>query len=290
LFRIRNYAVAILAVFLSAVAFFGAIVFLPRWFQFVLEASPTASGLYLLPLMAGVIISSIGSGIIVSKTGRYKWLVTGALAVLAVGLYLSTGLTADVELTTLSLWMFIAGLGVGPTLSVFTIIIQSSVPFSSLGVATGNLTFFRQIGATVGLALVGTVFADSFVERLQPELIKSGVPEAAAGMVGQFTSAGGADLTQVTKDPLPERLAQILPLAGIVDEVVAGIYQAFSLAVADTFWIGLVATLIAMVVVAVGLRDEPFKGPEDPDGTAEAGASVGIVANSQEQERTSRDE
>jgi len=164
------------------------------------------------------------------------------------------------------------------------------VPFSSLGVATGNLTFFRQIGATVGLALVGTVFADSFVERLQPELIKSGVPEAAAGMVGQFTSAGGADLTQVTKDPLPERLAQILPLADIVDEVVAGIYQAFSLAVADTFWIGLVATLIAMVVVAVGLRDEPFKGPEDPDGTAEAGASVGIVANSQEQERTSRDE
>jgi hypothetical protein len=116
----------------TAIAFFGAIVFLPRWFQFVQEVSPTESGLYLLPLMGGVIISSIGSGILVSRTGHFKWLVTGSLVVLAVGLYLSTGLDASTEMPTLWLWMFICGLGVGPTLSVFTIVVQASVPFDRL--------------------------------------------------------------------------------------------------------------------------------------------------------------
>jgi EmrB/QacA subfamily drug resistance transporter len=273
LFRIRNFTVTIAAVFLSAIAFFGAIVFLPRWFQFVQEVSPTESGLYLLPLTLGVIIGSIGGGIIVSKTGRYKWLVTGALVLLAIGLWLSTGLTAGTDLTMLWLWVFVAGLGVGPTLSVFTIVIQASVPFSRLGVATGNLTFFRQVGASVGLALVGTVFADSFRDRLNPELVAAGVPEQMAGTVEQFSTAGGADITQVTDVSLAEQLAQVPFLADIVDEVVAGIYNAFSLAIADTFWIGFAATLVALAVVAVALQDKPIRSlASGPAGAAQAGS------------------
>jgi hypothetical protein len=155
--------------------------------------------------------------------------------------------------------MFVAGLGVGPTLSVFTIVIQASVPFSRLGVATGNLTFFRQVGASVGLALVGTVFADSFRERLEPELVTAGVPEQLAGTVSQFSSSGGGDITQVSDVSLAQQLAGVPPLAGMVEEIVAGTYQAFSLAVADTFWIGLVATLVAMVVMAVGLQDKRLR-------------------------------
>jgi len=263
LFRIRNFSVTITAVFLSAIAFFGAIVFLPRWFQFVQEVSPTLSGLYLLPLTFGVIVGSVGGGIIVSKTGRYKRLLVVALVLLAVGLYLSTGLTATTELPLLWLWVFVAGLGVGPTLSVFTIVTQASVPFSRLGVATGNLTFFRQVGASVGLAFVGTVFADSFSERLMPELTTAGVPARMAGMVEEFTSAGGGDLTQVSDVSLSEQLAQVPPLAGIVDELVTGIYAAFSLAIADTFWIGLVVTLAALAVVAIGLQNKPIRALGD---------------------------
>jgi MFS family permease len=259
LFRVRNFTVTITAVLLTAIAFFGAIVFLPRWFQFVQEVSPTASGLYVLPLTFGVIISSVSSGIIVSKTGRYKWLLAGALVLLTVGLFLSTRLTATTELPVLWLWMFVAGLGVGPTLSVFTIVIQASVPFSRLGVATGNLTFFRQIGASVGLALVGTVFADSFGERLRPELARAGVPDQIAGMVDDFTTSNGGDLTQVSDVPLAEQLGQVPPLAGMVDELVAGIHEAFSLAIADTFWIGLVVTVVALAVVTIGLQDKPIR-------------------------------
>ena len=119
--------------FFASFAFFGAIIFLPRWFQVVQGFSPTNSGLAALPLMVGLIFSSIVSGLIVSRTGRYKWLLVGADR--AHGRrppLLMTQLTADdADSPIVWLWMFIAGLGVGPTFSVFTIVIQNAVPFSS---------------------------------------------------------------------------------------------------------------------------------------------------------------
>jgi hypothetical protein len=154
--------------------------------------------------------------------------------------------------------MFLAGLGVGPTLSVFTIVIQASVPFSRLGVASGNLTFFRQVGGSVGLALVGTIFADAFSARLAPSLVAEGVPPQVASMVGRFGGAGG-DLTQVGAS-LEERLRAVPALEGMVTQVVAGIKEAFSLAIADTFWLALAATLVALAVVVVGLRDVQLAG------------------------------
>lgn len=283
LFRVRNYWVTILATFLAAVAFFSAIVFLPRWFQFVEEVSPTESGLYLLPLTAGVIISSVGGGILVSRSGRYKWLASGALLLLSIGLLLHTRLDAGTDMPMLWLWMFVAGLGVGPTLSVFTIVIQASVPFSRLGVATGNLTFFRQVGASVGLALVGTIFADSFATRLRPELVTAGVPDPVAGMVEQLSSTGGRDITQVSDVSLAQQLAQVPALSGLVEQVVAGVHQAFSLAIADTFWIALAAAVVALGVIVVGLRDVPIRSPRESvedegvgEGTAEGEAEVAL--------------
>jgi MFS family permease len=260
--------VTILATFLASIGFFGAVIFLPRLFQFVEGASPTESGLRILPLLAGVILSSIVSGALVSRTGRFKWVVTGALAIMSVGILLFTGLGARTDLPVLWGWMFVAGLGVGPTLSVFTIVIQASVPFSRLGVATGNLVFFRQIGGSVGLAVVGTIFAESFASRLQPSLVEAGVPAQQAAAVAAM-SASGSDLTQVGGTSLPDQLAQVPALQGLVDQVVAGIYQAFSLAIGDTFWLGLAATLVALVVVTIGLRDVPLLGRSEVGGPSE---------------------
>ncbi len=187
---------------------------------------------------------------------------------MSVGILLFTGLGARTDLPLLWGWMFLAGLGVGPTLSVFTIVIQASVPFSRLGVATGNLVFFRQIGGSVGLAVVGTVFAQQFASRLQPSLLEAGVPAQQAAMVADMAAKGG-DLTQVGGVSLPDQLAQVPPLAGIVDQVVAGIYQAFSQAIGDTFWLGLGATLVALVVVTIGLRDVPLLGRGESAGPGE---------------------
>lgn len=152
LWKGRTYSATMVSVFFAAFAFFGAIVFLPRWFQVVENFSPTNSGLAALPLMIGLISSSIISGLIVSRTGRYKFLIVGAVVLMGFAVFLMTGLTKDTPVPVVWLWMFIAGLGVGPTFSVPTIVIQNAVPFRQLGVATSNLTFFRQIGGTIALA------------------------------------------------------------------------------------------------------------------------------------------
>src|SRR6478672_30410 len=170
LFRNRTYASSMLSTFFAAFAFFGAIVFLPRWFQIVQGFSPTNSGLAALPLVIGLIGSSIGSGLFVARTGRYKWLLVGAISLMAVAMLLMTQLRADTPIGVVWFWMFIAGLGVGPTFAVFTLVVQNAVPFQFLGVATSNLTFFRQIGGSVALAIVGTIFGTKFTEQLVPSI------------------------------------------------------------------------------------------------------------------------
>src|SRR6186713_359756 len=177
LWKSRTYSASMVSTFFAAFAFFGAIVFLPRWFQVVENFSPTNSGLAGLPLMVGLIGSSIVSGLVVSRTGRYKWLLVGAIATMGLATLFMTQLTKDTPVPVVWLWMFIASLGVGPTFSVFTIVIQNAVPFKQLGVATSNLTFFRQIGGTISLAFVGTIFATSFEDNLIPQMTAAGVPQ-----------------------------------------------------------------------------------------------------------------
>jgi EmrB/QacA subfamily drug resistance transporter len=268
LFRIRTYTSSMIATFFASFAFFGAIIFLPRWFQFVQGFSPTFSGLAALPLMVGLIFSSIVSGLIVSRTGRYKWLTVGAIVVMGIATALMTQLRADTPLPIVWSWMFIAGLGVGPTFAVFTIIVQNAVPFNELGVATSNLTFFRQIGGTVALAIVGTIFATSFQDQLGPQLGAAGVPAQVVTGFAQASSSGALDFNQLTAvgdlgkailANMPEALRPaIQPFIG---NIVTGIHEAFSLGVASTFWIGVVAAAIAALAAAsmreLALRKTP---------------------------------
>jgi len=147
LWKDRTYAASIAATFLISFGFFGAAVFLPQWFQFVQGATPTNSGLYSLALLAGMILSSVGAGILVSRTGRYKAIVLGGIVLMAVGLLLMTNLRADTPLPILWAWMFVTGFGIGPTLSVFRSSSRNAVPIRSLGVATSNLTFSARSAA-----------------------------------------------------------------------------------------------------------------------------------------------
>jgi EmrB/QacA subfamily drug resistance transporter len=252
LFRIRTYSSSMVATFFAAFAFFGAIVFLPRWFQFVHGFSPTYSGLAALPLMVGLIFSSIASGLIVSRTGRYKWLTVGAIVLMGVATLLMTQLTADTPLPVVWFWMFLAGLGVGPTFAVFTIIVQNAVPFHELGVATSNLTFFRQIGGSVSLAIVGTIFATAFGEQLAPQMTSAGVPPEVIAGFGKATASGELDFNRLTSvGDLGKVLAAAFPdFAPFVTQIVAGIHEAFSLAVAQTFWLGVVAAAIAAIAAS----------------------------------------
>jgi EmrB/QacA subfamily drug resistance transporter len=256
LFRIRTYASSMVSTFFAAFAFFGAIIFLPRWFQIVQGFSPTNSGLAALPLVIGLIGSSVGSGLIVARTGRYKWLLVGAIALMGVAMLLMTQLRADTPVPIVWLWMFIAGLGVGPTFSVFTLVVQNAVPFHYLGVATANLTFFRQIGGTVALAIVGTVFATAFQSEVIPQMTAAGVPPDITAPFQAAISSGAVDLNQLTGtgDLGQTILASAGPFAAqlqpFITNVVAGIHGAFSLAVSQTFWIGVVASILAVIAAA----------------------------------------
>jgi EmrB/QacA subfamily drug resistance transporter len=257
LFRNRTYASSMVSTFFASFAFFGAIIFLPRWFQFVHSFSPTNSGLAVLPLMAGLIFSSIVSGLIVSRTGKYKWLLVGAILVMGLATALMTQLTADTPLPVVWLWMFIAGLGVGPTFSVFTIVVQNAVPFSVLGVATSNLTFFRQIGGAVALAVVGTIFGSTFLEKIAPEMTKAGVPPEVVAGFGQATASGQLDFNNLTGvGDLGAAILAAVPaeakavIEPFIGQIVTGLHSAFSLAVAQTFWIGVGASIIAAIAAA----------------------------------------
>jgi EmrB/QacA subfamily drug resistance transporter len=270
LFRIRTYTASMIATFFASFAFFGAIIFLPRWFQIVEGFSPTNSGLAALPLMVGLIASSIGSGLIVARTGRYKWLLVGAIVLMGVSTALMTQLTATTPLETVWFWMFLSGLGVGPTFSVFTIVVQNAVPFHELGVATSNLTFFRQIGGTVALAIVGTIFGATFTEQLAPQFAAAGVPAQVVQGFTQASSSGQLDFNQLTgvgdlgASILASVPAEARPfIEPYIANIVAGIHQAFSLGVAQTFWIGVGAAIVA-ALAAIGMQELTLRASNAP--------------------------
>ncbi len=280
LWKGRTYSATMVSVFFAAFAFFGAIVFLPRWFQVVEGFSPTNSGLAALPLMVGLIASSIISGLIVSRTGRYKWLIVGSVAIMGFAVLLMTQLTKDTPVPVVWLWMFIAGIGVGPTFSVPTIVIQNAVPFRQLGVATSNLTFFRQIGGTVSLAFVGTIFATSFEDNLIPQMTAAGVPQQVTDGFTQASNSGAFDTSSLTgvgdlgaailKAIPPEFQAAVQPYIGAMVE---GVHGAFSLATAQTFWLGVAGSVIALIA-AVAIKEIPLRTTNEAPVPAAAAAGA----------------
>lgn len=289
LWRGRTYSASMISTFFAAFAFFGAVVFLPRWFQVVESFTPTDSGLAALPLMVGLIGSSIAAGYFVARTGRYKWLLVSALVLMGFAVGLMTQLTKDTPLAVVWFWMFLAGLGVGPTFSVFTIVIQNAVPFHELGVATSNLTFFRQIGGTVALAFVGTIFGTTFNEELVPQMLAAGVPQQVVDGFGQATASGQMDLSQLTGvGDMGAAILAAVPAAfqdaikPFIPAMVEGIHGAFSLATAQTFWLGVAGAALA-AIAAVAIKEIPLRTSNDapvPTQSRAEAAAPGVVVPS----------
>ena len=152
---------------------------------------PRCRGYQILPLLGGLIFSAVASGQIVGRTGRYRLLIFGALVAMAVGLFMLTHLRADTPLPVLWAWMFMTGLGVGPTFAVFPLVVQNNVPVRQIGTATSNLTFFQQVGGTVGLALTGTIFARRWPTSCRASSASAGVPPAGRGALAAAAASTG---------------------------------------------------------------------------------------------------
>jgi EmrB/QacA subfamily drug resistance transporter len=276
-FRNRSYTTINAATFLVAFGFFCAIIFLPRYFQAVEGLSATASGYRTWPLMLGLILSSTLSGVIVSRTGKYKLMLIGAAALLTIGMYLMTRLQIGTGYWTLSLWMLIAGLGVGPTFSVTTVALQNAVPVRRIGVATSNLTFFRQIGGSVGLAIAGSIFALTFASQLPTSLSNAGVPPA---VVSHFAAGSGAATNSLTGvGDLTTQLNAQLPAATkpLIPRISTGIQADLSGSIAGLMWLGAGASLAAFLLF-LRLPELPLRRTTTAEEEAKRGVPAVAVA------------
>ncbi|WP_246115545.1 MDR family MFS transporter [Trebonia kvetii] len=193
LFTNRVFSVTSLVGFVVGFGMFGAIAFLPAFFQVVRGISPTISGLYLLPMMAGVLAVSIGSGQVIARTGKYRYFPIAGTALMTLGLYLISLMSPTTSTLQDSLSMLLLGMGLGGVMQVLVIIVQNGVPHSELGVATSGATFFRSIGGSFGTAIFGAIFANVLVGNLASHLHGIGLP-------GGFSTS---DITPATLAKLP---------------------------------------------------------------------------------------
>jgi EmrB/QacA subfamily drug resistance transporter len=267
LWRERTYAGSIVATFFAAFGFFSATIFLPRFYQVVKGDSATISGYELFPLLLGVIIASIVSGQIVARTGKYKVLLLVSVALVGIGSLLFTNLAATSDPWAIRFWQFVLGVGIGPTLAVFTIVIQNAVPFSKLGVATSNLTFFRQIGGVVGLSIAGSLFGSQVADQIPVRLVANGVSQqTVAGFQGRGFDVNsvvgvGGNLGQSILSQVPAAFrSQVEPL---LPKIVTSIYESIASAIGQIFWFGLGTAILAFVAVLV-IRELPLRSSLGP--------------------------
>jgi EmrB/QacA subfamily drug resistance transporter len=236
LFRNRVFSATSAVGFIVGFSMFGAITYLPTYLQVVRGASPTGSGLELLPLMGGLLVTSIGSGILISRWGRYKIFPIVGTAIMIVGLYLFSRLGIHTSTLTISLYMVVLGLGLGCVMQVLVIVVQNAVPHSELGVATSGATFFRSIGGSFGTAIFGAIFANVLTGNLGRYLAGVRLPPG-------FSGTAGASPAALAKLPPPVH-------AGYIQAVNASLHPVFLWAVP----FGILAFAITWLVKEVPLR------------------------------------
>jgi EmrB/QacA subfamily drug resistance transporter len=159
LFRSSVFNVSSAMGFTIGMAMFGAIVFIPLYLQLVYGASPTSSGLRLLPLMAGLLVAAVGSGRIISRIGRYKPFPIAGTAILVGGMFLLSLLGVGTAPWLASLYMLVVGVGIGLVMQVLVLVVQNDARPEDMGVVTSTATFFRSVGGSFGVAIFGAIFA-----------------------------------------------------------------------------------------------------------------------------------
>jgi EmrB/QacA subfamily drug resistance transporter len=203
------FAAAGVDALLVGFAMFGAITFLPLYYQVVRDKSPTVSGLEILPLMAGLLLTSIVGGLLVSRTGKYRIFPIVGTAIMTVGLFMLSELSPTSSTAFAVTSMFVAGFGIGLVMQVLVVAVQNAVDYRDLGVATSGNTLFRNIGSCVGVAVIGTVFATELATRIQ-----NAFPNAPSGQVGTSHLSTAA----VAKLPPAAHAAVLQAYAGALDQ------------------------------------------------------------------------
>ncbi|MFZ4894144.1 MDR family MFS transporter [Plantibacter sp. Mn2098] len=198
LFRDRNFNLTTIAGLITGIAMFGALAYLPTYLQMVTGVNATEAGFLMIPMMAALLISSIVTGQLVSKTGRYKWMPIVGTTIVAVALVLLSTMTPELPIWILCTFLAVMGLGLGMSMQILILIVQNSFPVSQVGTATASNNYFRQIGASLGSAIVGSLFVAKLTDLLGTRL-----PAAAGGAgadTNSFTPAAVRALPKPVRD------------------------------------------------------------------------------------------
>jgi predicted MFS family arabinose efflux permease len=254
LWRNPVFSVATGLEFLVGFAMFGAIIFLPLYLQTVGGASATNSGLLILPLMAGVMTTSIWSGRLITKTGRYKIFPIVGTLTMALGLYLLSTMTLGTSRLLSSIYMIVVGGGMGLIIQVMVIAVQNAVEHRDLGTATGAETFMRSIGGAFGVAVSGAILTNRLGYWL-PRVLPAG-----ASMLVKSASTLAAS---------PDAVAKLPP------QVKHGVLLALSRSIRVVFLFAVPLSLLAFAVCWF-LKENPLRETAHV-GLAEAGIEAGLT-------------
>lgn len=248
LFRSRVFSTANLAGFLVSMAFMSTVSFLPLFMQLGQGIPATASGLSMLPMMAGIMISSIASGRLVSRTGTYKPFMIAGVLTAALGIWLLSRMHADTSSLDLAWRMLVLGIGLGPGQNLFSLAVQNAMPIARMGVVTSSSQFFRQIGSTVGVAVFGTILTNKLNAGLGQ--VMPGVDVGKLQAMGAEAGASGG-----------------LSLPPFVKETIAtAVTGTFALGI----WLVVAALLVVLLIPQIPMRETPVApGSAAPDPSGE---------------------
>ncbi|MBI0584134.1 MAG: MFS transporter [Methanomassiliicoccus sp.] len=243
LFREPIFTLGCGGLFVIALGMFGVITYLPLFLQAVVGMSASNSGELIIPLMMGVMLTSITSGFLLRHTGYKVWLIAGP-PVSALGLYLLSTLHIGSSATDAVLFLFITGAGMGAVMSNFIVAAQNVMPKSDMGVASGSMSLFRSIGGTVGVAFLGGILNSRMLQELSLHL----TPEQLASLPTDANSVGQL-LLVVTEPPIPEFLLDAIRLS-------------LSNSITYIFFIGSIIVL-GSIVFSIFVRSVPLKTSEE---------------------------
>ncbi|OKJ56640.1 MDR family MFS transporter [Streptomyces sp. CB02115] len=258
LFRMRTFALVAVISFVIGFAMFGAMTYLPTFLQVVHDITPTMSGVHMLPMVFGLLITSTGSGQIVSRTGRWKVFPILGTAITAVGLLLLHQLDENSSTWLMSTYFFVFGAGLGLVMQVLVLVAQNSVSYQDLGVATSGVTFFRSIGSAFGVAIFGTIFANRLTGQLTDALAGQSLPT-------------GVDAGRLAADP---RAIGQLPA-----DLRPSVLGAYSTSITDVFLYAVPVVLLAFVL-AWFLREDKLRGSVTAPDTSQTLASNPVERSS----------
>ena len=284
LFRSQTFSMSTVLGVLVGFGMFGAMMTIPLYLQLVNGATPTESGFLMLPMILGLMIASIVSGQVIARTGVYKWFPRAGTALMALGFFWFTFATADKPVWFMMIGMFIIGLGLGQMMQTLTIAAQNSVGPRDIGVATSSSTFFRQIGGTLGVAILFSVLYTRIPETIaaafSDKSTLAGLQAAATdpdvvadpankGILELLAGAQGGDTSSVSESLNGDSSF----LNGADPRLSAPFLQGFNDAAVSIFWVGLAVVLVAFVL-SWFLKATPLRSKSALQENAEAEAAV----------------